>query len=135
MSAAESSRFDQFAQELDSAVNAIRQRLDDFGIAVTDRSNRWPVRFISYTFTKAHSVDGEQQMATVSVSVLEPPAEGEEPIINLTAKAERFWVGQRSHWESTDNIALSPAELLESDLAQMIYRLISNSQAKMSDST
>jgi hypothetical protein len=135
MSAAESSRFDQIAQEFDSAVNAIRQRLDDLGIAVTDWSNRWPqydsVRFISYTFTKAHSVDGEQQMVTVSAPVLEPTAEGEEPVINLTTKAERFWMGQRSHWESSDKIALSPAEFLESDLAQMICRLISDSKAKM----
>ncbi|MCC9609267.1 hypothetical protein LOC68_06080 [Blastopirellula sp. JC732] len=130
--------FDLICREFDAAVNAIQQQLETLGITVTDFSNRQPhydpLRSIRYSFATKRTVTGEQQKVTATISVVEPADPANQLSIAVSVKAERFWTGKPSHWESFNETSLMPAEFLESDLAALISKSISDGQAEISRS-
>jgi hypothetical protein len=67
--------------------------------------------------------------------MIEPTDETEQPVVTIATMAERFWVGKPSHWQSSHERSLAPAEVLESDLAAMVRQHIADGQAEISKST
>jgi hypothetical protein len=129
-------RFDETAHKLDDAIGAIRQELEESGITIDDWSNRRPhydpLRNIVYTFVSKQSVRGKQHKVTVSISMIEPSIEGEQPVVTVGRISERFWVGRPSHWQESDESRFTSTEALKLDFAATVRQHIAYGLAEVS---